>query len=91
MIAAMTPSFSIYEPNSTDQVSTLKSCFIQRMQFKRNDLPAQLCGDDGLVYQVVYDCRVPEGMFFDGIISFQQHTYGKFAIVRVARDKKLGE
>lgn len=84
----MNPSFSIFKPNSSEKVDTLQHCFMKDQQFKRNDLPSQILAPDGLVYEAVYEDRIPLSMFFDGIISFQQHTYGRFAIVRVKRDKK---
>lgn len=80
------PSFSIFKPNSTDKVETLEHCHIERITIHRHDLPAMLCANDGLVYQVVYDCRIPENVKeFEAIVSFQQHTYGRFAIVRLAK------
>lgn len=84
----MKPSFSIYEPNSTNKVASLKACFIKEMEFKRNDLPSQICADDGLVYETIYEDRIPQTMFFQGIVSFQQHTHGRYAVIRVKKDRK---
>lgn len=83
------PRFSIFKPYSQDKVDTLKHCFIKKMHLKRQDLPAQICADDGLVYQTVYDSRIPQGEdSFEVIISFQQHTYGRFAVIRVSDESK---
>lgn len=84
------PSFSIYKPCSKDKVETLKACFLQNQVLKRSELPSNLCPRDGLVYTCVYDSRMPEGLEeIPVIISFQQHTYGRFAVIRAKdTDKK---
>ena len=89
MNSPMIPTFSIFKAYSTDKVETLKHCFMKRDKMKRNDLPSQICADDGLVYQAVYDSRIPQTEdAFDVLISFQEHTYGRFAVIRVAKDSK---
>lgn len=89
MNTPMIPRFSIFKPYSNEKVDTLKHCFIKRNKMKRNDLPSQICADDGLVYQAVYDSRIPQTEeFFDVVISFQEHSYGRFAIIRVAKDQQ---
>jgi len=81
------PSFSIFQPFSNNKVETLIHCHMAQMKIKRDDLPAQICAKDGKVYTAVYDSRFPEKMQeIPVIISFQQHTYGRFAIIRL--DKK---
>ena len=78
------PRFSIYKPFSNEKVDTLKHCFMTDAVLKRTELPANLCPKDGLVYTAVYDSRIPEGMEeIPVVISFQQHTYGRFAVIRV--------
>ena len=82
------PSFSIFKPNSTEKVETLKHCFIKRMVLKTCDLPAVFKAEDGHVYTAAYDSRLPLAAEVEVIISFQAHTYGKFAVVRAARNNK---
>lgn len=84
----MIPTFSIFKPGSESElVDTLKHCFIERRVLDSADLPANIVAKDGLVYQTIYDSRVPQGEF-EAIISFQRHTYGKFAIIRVAKEEQ---
>jgi hypothetical protein len=65
-------------------VDTIKHCFMANEILKRHDLPANICARDGLVYTAVYDSRIPEGLeSIPVIISFQSHTYGRFAVIRV--------
>jgi hypothetical protein len=85
------PTFNIFKPCSQEKVETLKHCFMDRMHITRDKLPSQICARDGLVYLAVYDCRFPEtDKPVEIIISFQQHTYGRFAVVRVAKGKRRG-
>ena len=80
------PRFSIFKPYSKEKVETLQHCFMAEAVLKRDNLPATICADDGLVYNAHYDCRFPEGVEeVPVIISFQQHTYGRFAIIRVRK------
>ncbi len=82
------PSFSIFLPFSNETVPTLKHCFLKNMTLDRADLPAQILADDGLVYTTVYDSRFPENLNkFPVVISFQQHTYGRFAVIRIDSKK----
>jgi hypothetical protein len=83
----MSPSFSIYG-EAGYKVPTLKACFIESKTLQRDKLPANFVPSDGVVYKAVYDCRIPEAESFEAIISYQQHTYGNFAVVRVNKDKK---
>jgi len=79
------PTFAIHG-TAGYKVPTLEACHIQRMTLSRANLPANICANDGQIYQAVYDCRIPEGVEeFEAIISFQQHTYGKFAVIRIAK------
>lgn len=88
MVTHPTPTFSIYT-DTGDKVQSLIDCHIARQKLSRNNLPAMICAADGIVYQAIYDCRIPEGVQeFEAIISFQKHTYGKFAIVRIAKEGK---
>jgi hypothetical protein len=85
MLAVNTPTFSIVDPKSRRKVETLEHCFMQRIYVDKNNLPAMITAKDGLVYNAVYDCRFPEDRTkVEVIVSFQQHTYGRFAIVRIA-------
>jgi hypothetical protein len=80
------PRFSIFDMGTGEKVKTLKSCFIKRVFFTRDNIPSQILASDGLVYTAVYDCRIPDVTGkIEFIISFQQHTYGRFAIVRLAK------
>jgi hypothetical protein len=80
------PSFSIYKsPNSNEKVETLTSCYFIRMDIDATNPPAVIKGNDGWVYTCVYDCRMPTGVtVIRAIVSFQQHTYGRFAVIRLA-------
>lgn len=83
------PRFSIFLPFSTEKVPTLKSCFIKRLSILRKDIPFHILADDGFIYNAVYDCQIPltnEPINF--IVSFQTHSYGRFAIFRLLTDKK---
>lgn len=87
--AMKTPSFSIYDPATGKSVDTLQTCHIKRQKMSRNDLPAMICADDGHIYTAVYDGRFPAGAEeVEVIISFQVHSYGKFAVVRIAKPKR---
>ncbi len=78
-------SFSIFD-SSGKKVETLQSCFIKRANYKRDNLPSQILAGDGLVYNAVFDCRIPAtDRDIEFIISFQKHTFGNFAIIRLAR------
>jgi len=82
------PSFSIYkDPNSAEKVETLTSCYFLRMDIDAKNPPAIIKGSDGWVYTCVYDCRFPADTDKARVIvSFQQHTYGRFAVIRLAKD-----
>lgn len=83
------PRFSIFKPYSQEKVDTLKACHMERMKLTRNDLPAMICAKDGLVYHAVYDSRIPQTTGeFEVVISFQQHTYGRYAVIRVVDKTK---
>jgi len=87
----MTPSFSIFKPGTiAEPYPTLKHCFLERRILNKNDLPAIICARDGNVYQVAYDSKIPASAEdFEVIISFQSHTYGNYAIVRLAREESV--
>lgn len=78
------PRFSIFKPFSQDKVETLKHCFIERTLIEVDNPPAVIKPKDGLVYTAVYDCRLPRTKNCRVIISFQQHTFGRFAVIRLA-------
>ena len=79
------PRFSILDFATGEKVKTLKSCFLKRISFTRADIPSQILASDGLVYNAVYDCRIPDRPGkIEFIVSFQQHTYGRFAVIRLA-------
>lgn len=83
------PRFSIFKPYSDEKVDTLIHCFIYNTTLKRSELPARLCPKDGLVYTCVYDSRMPEGVEdIPVVVSFQQHTYGRFAVIRAKNEQK---
>jgi hypothetical protein len=84
------PTFSIYLPNTDKDVpETLKHCWLERKIMNSNSLPAIIVAGDGNAYTTVYDSRLPQDGDFEAIISFQNHTYGKFAIIRVAKEGTL--
>jgi len=83
----MIPTFSIFKPGSNaKQVDTLIHCFLKREIMNSNDLPAHIRAADGIVYKTIYDSRFPPEEF-EVIISFQRHTYGNFAVVRLAKEE----
>lgn len=85
------PRFSIFKPYSTETVESLKHCFLVNTYLDRESLPAMICAKDGLIYTAVYDSRIPANLNrVPVIISFQQHTYGRFAVIRVDQ-KKLNQ
>jgi hypothetical protein len=84
------PRFSIFKEGSSEKVATLIHCHMENFKVSRSGLPAQICAKDGKVYTAVYDSRFPEGVEEIPVIaSFQQHTYGRFAVIRL--DKKEGK
>lgn len=83
-----TPNFSIFIPGSPNEtVATLKHCFLERKILSATNLPANIVAQDGIVYQTVYDSKLPSNGDFECIISFQSHTYGKFAVIRLAKEE----
>lgn len=81
------PRFSIYKPFTTDKVETLIYCFMKRLTLKKESLPATILAEDGFVYTAVYDSRFPpEQDSYRVVISFQKHTYGRFAVIRLVQD-----
>lgn len=80
------PSFSIFKPGpGKEKVESLKHCFILRETISTKNPPAVIKADDGHVYTAVYDSRLPVEDKAEVIISFQAHTYGKFAVIRTAK------
>ena len=83
------PRFSIYKPFSTERVESLIHCFIKNATLDRESLPATILAEDGLVYHAVYDSRIPANMTkIPVVISFQKHTYGRYAVIRVVNEEK---
>lgn len=83
---AQGPSFTIYQFGKEKKiVPTLKHCFIGRVVINTNNPPATILADDGWVYQCVYDSRLPIDTEVEVIISFQSHTYGRFAVIRATK------
>ena len=77
------PSFSIFiSPDSDERVDSLIYCFMVRTTINTINPPANIRSNDGWVYQCVYDSRLPSNAETMVIISFQRHTYGRFAIIR---------
>jgi hypothetical protein len=80
------PTFSIFadplDKNNKTLVASLKTCFIKNAKIDITNPPAAIKAGDGWVYTAVYDSRLPVAKEVDVIISFQQHTYGRFAIIR---------
>jgi hypothetical protein len=82
------PRFSIFKEYSTEKVETLIHCFMKRTTLKRDSIPATILADDGHVYIAVYDSRFPSNANeFNVVISFQKHTYGRFAVIRVVNEQ----
>lgn len=85
------PSFNIFkrpwDKSDNTKIETLIHCHMAQLRVSRKNLPAMICARDGKVYTAVYDSRMPEGKEeIEIIISFQQHTYGRFAVIRVAAE-----
>lgn len=88
MKTLQTPSFSIFSSNTGEKVETLIHCFMETRTLERNSLPANICPADGIVYTCIYDTRIPEGVeTFTAVISFQRHTFGNFAVIRIQKAK----
>ena len=82
------PRFSIFvSTDSREKVKTLIHCFMSRTKIDTINPPANIKAGDGWVYQAVYDSRLPVEKNADVIISFQRHTYGRFAIIRTVTDQ----
>lgn len=83
------PRFSIYsEPGVI--VESLKKCFLKTITLDLNNLLAVIKGDDGYTYTVVYDTRFPAGQRKAICkVSFQHHSYGRFAIVRLEKNRRM--
>ena len=78
------PTFNVLE--SGKRKETLIHCFLQRTTITYN--PAirltDILAKNGEVYTIVWDCSVPGSIQnMNVIISFQKHTYGNFAIIRL--------
>lgn len=85
------PSFGILDKTG-NKVSSLEHCFIEHMLLNIHSPPATLIAKNGSVYQTVYDNIIlPQDGKEDNIkviVSFQKHTYGRFAIIRNFRINK---
>lgn len=80
------PSFSIFKSSEgKETVDSLIHCFMNRAIISTTNPPALIKAADGHVYQAVYDSRLPVEDKAQVIISFQSHTYGKFAIIRTVK------
>lgn len=81
------PTFSIFSFSTGNKISSLKHCFMDRMIIDIKNPPAIIKAKDGWVYSAIYDSRFPESIEkIEVIISFQAHTYGRFAIIRAVND-----
>lgn len=81
------PRFSIFiSPDSKETVDTLIHCFISRTTIDTLNPPANIRAADGWIYQAVYDSKLPASKGCPVIISFQKHSYGRFAIIRTVMD-----
>lgn len=85
------PTFSIFKPFTQDKVDSLHHCFLSRIRIDTSNPPATIRADDGWVYTAVYDSRLPVGTNVEVIISFQKHTYGRFAVIRAADKSYYGK
>ncbi len=81
------PTFTIEKDNPP---ATLEHCFLKHMLVDLQNPPALIKGNNGSIYQAIYDSvELPlEGnkQAVPVIVSFQKHSYGKFAIVRNLRN-----
>lgn len=88
----LVPSFGILDKQG-NKVNTLEHCFIEHMLLSVHTPPATLLAKNGSVYQAVYDNIIlPQDGKEDNIkviVSFQKHTYGKFAIIRNFKASKI--
>ena len=77
------PSFTVLDKNGV-LLPSIKHCFIEHMLIPIANPPVTLRAKNGISYQAVYDSiRLPEtGEYIKAIVSFQQHTYGNFAVIR---------
>lgn len=77
------PTFTIEKDNPP---VTLEHCFLKHMLINLQNPPVTVKASNGSVYQAIYDnIVIPEQGNKEAvqvIVSFQKHSYGKFAIVR---------
>lgn len=87
----MVPTFGILGKDG-NKIASLEHCFIEHMLLNVHTPPATLIAKNGSVYQAVYDNIIlPQDGKEDNIkviVSFQKHTYGKFAVIRNFKTSK---
>jgi len=83
------PSFTVMDTEG-NLIPTIKHCFIQHMIIPLLVPPKTMRADNGHIYQCVYDSvRIKHGQeTLKAIVSFQEHTYGRFAVIRDFRAPK---
>lgn len=86
------PSFSVLDKDG-NKVDTLIHCFIEHMLINPDDPSVLIKTKNGQQYQAVYETfTIPQDRKTNEplkvIVSFQKHSYGRFAVIRNFKDKK---
>lgn len=88
------PTFKIFLEDGT-KVPTLQKAFLVKQILTNKDYKAKIIiGDDGTVWNLVFEPSIIRALkyFSDAtaycLISYQTHTYGKFAVCRMSKDKQ---
>lgn len=84
------PEFRVKDKDK-NTIDTLIHCFMYQMLIDTEKPPASIAATNGAVYTAVYDSivlpKAGDSSIIKVIVSFQKHTYGKFAIIRNLRVK----
>lgn len=85
-----TPAFQILDINGKPPESLIH-CFLERSVISIINLPPKIKAKNGKIYKAVYDnVSWKEGdELIKVFISFQQHSYGNFAIIRNLTERPM--
>ena len=86
--ANVKPSFGVMDKNKV-KVSTLIHCFMEVAVLDTTVPPVQIAASNGALYEAVYDNFILDTVNTTQkvIVSFQKHTYGKYAVIRNFKEK----
>ena len=82
------PTFGIADKNKV-KVPTLIHCFMEIVVLDTTSLPVKVTATNSAVYEAVYDNFIIDPLVTTQkvIVSFQKHTYGKYAVIRNFKEK----